>query len=132
MKTLASVAFGAIALATASIGFAEPAAARGDVGIYVGPFGFGVGVDRYEGYCRDGWYRRNHWDNCGRYYDGGYYDNDYGYDNGYYRNGYYNGGHRRHGDDRGFRNRDHRGRDDRGGRNGHHEHGDRGDHRRGW
>jgi hypothetical protein len=85
MNTLASVAFGAVALATASIGFAQPAAARSDVGVYVSPFGIAVNFDRNRNYCGDYWYRRNHWDYCSRFYDNGY---GYNYFNGYYSNGY--------------------------------------------
>ena len=58
MKTLTSVAFGAVALAVASIGFAEPAAARGNVGIYVSPFAIGINVQEGRAICRDDWYRR--------------------------------------------------------------------------
>ena len=52
MRTLASLAFGAITLAS-SMAFAEPAAARGNVGIYVSPYGIGISVDSYQDYCRD-------------------------------------------------------------------------------
>ncbi len=134
MKPLASLAFGAIALAT-SIGFAEPAAARGNVGVYIGPGGIGISVDQYRDRCRDGWYSRHHWDRCSRYGNNyGYYDNGYygnGYDNGYYGNGYNNGYYgngyrynndwnernRHHHHDRYDRDdrRDHRDRDDRRG-----------------
>ena len=98
MKPFASLALGAIALAT-SIGFAEPAAARSNVGVYVGPGGVGISVDQYRDRCRDGWYSRHHWDHCSRYGNSGYYDN--GYNNGYYGNGYrynndWNERHRHH------------------------------------
>jgi len=39
-----SVVFGAAALATASLGAVTPAAARSDVGVYVGPGGAAVSV----------------------------------------------------------------------------------------
>ncbi len=77
MKSLISVAFGAAALATTAIGFATPAAARSDVGVYVGPGGLGVSVDSRRG-CGDYWYRREHPYRCGygRYEQRYYYDND--------------------------------------------------------
>jgi hypothetical protein len=93
MKTLASLAFGAMALTAASIGLAQPASARGDVGVYVGPGGFGLSVESYRNYCRDRWYRHNHWNYCRRFY-GGEYNNGYGYyNNGYNGYGYYNNGY---------------------------------------
>ena len=114
MRAFASIAFGAIALAS-SIGFAAPAAARSDVGIYISPYGYGVSVDRYRDYCRDRWYRRQHWNYCSRYYRG-QYDNNYG---NFYNNdndGWgYNYGDR---DDR-YRDRDHH-------RNRHHDRDDYG------
>ena len=123
MKPLASLAFGAIALAT-SIGFAEPAAARGNFGVYIGPGGVGISIDQYRDRCRDGWYSRHHWDHCSRY------GNNYGYDNGYYK-GYYNGygnGYR-YNNDWNERNRHRHNRHDRDDRR---EHRDRDDDRRGW
>ena len=84
MKTLASLAFGAFALTAASIALAQPASAR-DVGIHVGPSGFGISVETYRNYCRDGSYRREHWNYCQRFYRGrdrsdyGYYNSGDGY-----------------------------------------------------
>ena len=75
MKLLTSAALGAIALAT-TLSVAEPAAARSDVGVYVGPNGVAVSIDRYKEYCRDYSYRERHWDRCNRYY-GHVYRNDY-------------------------------------------------------
>ena len=106
MKTLASIAFGTVALAATSIGFAQPAAARSNVGIYVSPFGITVGVDQSRNYCSDDWSRRNHWNYCSRFYspyDSGYYDSNYhkNYNSGYYGNAYrYNSGVRHDRDDR--------------------------------
>jgi len=108
MNTFASLAFGAVALTAASIGFAEPAAARGNVGIYVSPYGLGVSVDGNRDYCRDYSFRYYHPDYCARY-DGAYYG-DYGY---------YNSG---------FRFND-RGRGDRGRNDNHGHDGNRGDNR---
>ena len=87
MKVMASALVGASLLA-ASIGFSEPAAARTGVGIYVGPGGVAISVDTYRRYCRDEWYRRNHWDHCARFYGGG----------AYYREDYYRHRHHRHWD----------------------------------
>ena len=114
MKTWTSVAFGAVALAAASIGFAEPAAARGNVGIYVSPYGIGLNIDQGRNYCSDDWYRRNHWDYCSRFYSD-YYDSGYAYPyfNDFYSNGYrlrhnnWDGRNHRH--DRDDRRGDHRG-----------------------
>jgi hypothetical protein len=116
MNTLASVAFGAVALAAASIGFAQPAAARSNVGIYVSPFGIAIGVDQNRNYCSDDWYRRNHWNYCSQFYGGydGYYNN---FNGGYYGNAYrYSARHDR---------------DDRGG-GGRHDQGNRGGGQGGW
>ncbi len=127
MKTFASILFGAGALALATIATAQPALARGDVGVYVGPFGFGVDVESYRNYCRDPGYRHRYWNYCRRFYDGDYDDYDGGYDDGYYDdgyydNGYYDGGYYFYdGDDWGRRRHHHRDRDD--WRRGH-EHGD--------
>ena len=123
MRALASIAFGAIALAS-SIGFAAPAAARSDVGVYISPYGFGVSVDRYRDYCRDRWYRRQHWNYCSRYY-GGHYNNDDGYFYNNNNDGWgYNYGDR---DDR-YRDRDnHRNRHHDGDDYGYGERGDDGD-----
>ena len=119
MRALASIAFGAIALAS-SIGFAAPAAARSDVGVYISPYGFGVSVDRYRDYCRDRWYRRQHWNYCSRYY-GGQYDHNDGY---FYNNNNDGWGYNYDRDDR-YRDRDNH-------RNRHHDrddygYGERGD-----
>jgi len=122
MKTLTSIAIGTLALAAASIGLAQPAAARDTVGIYVSPFGIGVSVDGHRNYCSDDWYRRYHWDYCSRFYRG--YDN--GYSNNYF-NGYYSNGYRFSHNDRDDRN--HR-RDDRYGSD-RHDQGNRGDGERG-
>ena len=73
MNTFASVAFGAAALTATSLGFAEPAAARTNVGVYIGPNGIGVTLN--PSYCSDYWFRQNHWDYCARY--DGYYGNGY-------------------------------------------------------
>jgi len=117
MKTLASVAFGAAALTAASVGLAEPASARTNVGVYVSPYGIGVTLN--PNYCSDYWYRRNNWDYCARYY--GYYDNGYWPSYG----GYYSGYRVRHFDHR--RNDNHwrgdnnwRGDNHRGGDHRHH------------
>jgi hypothetical protein len=100
MKSWISVAFGAAALATVAFGAVTPAAARGDVGVYVGPGGLGISVSDYRYRCRDYWYRRNHPYKCGygRYYRERYYP--YYYYNDDYRYRHY---HRRHHD----RDRDH-------------------------
>ncbi len=79
MKIVTTALVGA-SLIAASLGFSEPAAARGNVGVYVGPGGVGISVDTYKRYCRDDYYRRHHWDRCSRYYGYGNY-----YPNGYYR-----------------------------------------------
>jgi hypothetical protein len=86
MKVMASALIGASLLAAASIGLSEPAAARTVVGAYVGPGGVGISVDTYRRYCRDEYYRRNHWSNCARFYGGG----------AYYPNAYYRHHHHRH------------------------------------
>lgn len=114
MKRFASIALGAAALTAASIGVAEPAAARTNVGVYVSPFGIGVALNPDN--CGDYWFRQNHWNYCAEYYG------SYGY--WPYFNGYYNNGHRVHHDfDRGRYNENHwRGDEHRGGNHG-------GDHR---
>ena len=77
MKTFASTMLGAT-LVAATLGFAQPAAARSDVGVYVGPGGVSISVETYRRYCRDDYYRRNHWNRCARFYGGGaYYPNAY-------------------------------------------------------
>jgi hypothetical protein len=118
MNTLVSVAFGAVALTAASVGFSEPATARTNVGVYINPYGIGVAFN--PNYCGDHWYRQNHWDYCARYdgYDSGYYApyfNGFFYSNGY-RYRHYDWDRNRH-DNHGDRD-DHRG-------------GDRNDHRGG-
>ena len=109
MKTFASIAFGTAALAAASIGLAEPASARTNVGVYISPYGIGVTLN--PNYCSDYWYRRNHWDYCARYY--GYYDNSFSP----FFGGYYSGYRVRHYDyrrhDNHWRGNDHRGGDHR-------------------
>ena len=80
MNTIASLAFGAVALTAASIGFAEPAAARGNVGIYVSPYGLGINVDSNRDYCRDSGYRHRYYDNCNRYQFNDAYYSDRGED----------------------------------------------------
>ena len=111
MNTLASVAFGAVALTAASVGLSEPASARANVGVYVSPFGIGVSVN--PNYCNDYWYRQNHWDYCARYAGnyGGYYPSYYG---GYY-GGYRVRQYDRHdrGHDNHWRGNEHRGGDHR-------------------
>src|SRR5260221_400309 len=94
MKTLTSAMLGTTALALIALGAATPAQARSDVGVYVGPFGVGVGVDAYRDNCRDRWYRHNNWNYCHRYYD---YDDYYTYPSFYYRD---NDDWRRHHRDR--------------------------------
>src|SRR5690348_6867769 len=85
MNTFASVAFGAAALTAASLGLAEPAAARTNVGVYVSPYGFGVTLN--PNYCSDYRWRQRHWDYCARYNDYGYYDSGYWpFFGGYYDN----------------------------------------------
>jgi hypothetical protein len=81
MKLLTSAAFGAVVLATALIGSAQPAAARTSFGVVVGgPGYYGYDYDsRYR--CGDYWFRRAHPRYCGYGYD---YDDDYYYDDGYY------------------------------------------------
>ena len=121
MKTLASVAFGTAALAASTLGFAEPAAARSNVGIYVSPYGIGVAFN--PNYCGDYWYRQNHWDYCARY--AGYYDNaNWPFFGGYYNN--YNTRYRNfdRGRHDGWERGDHRGGDrhDGGNRGGDHHH----------
>lgn len=114
MNTLASVAFGAAALTAATVGFAEPAAARTNVGAYVSPYGIGVAFNPNS--CNDYWFRQNHWNYCAGYYGnygywpyfGGYYG-DYRVRHGYdhdrgrnhwrgdeHRGGDWNGGGRHH------------------------------------
>ena len=106
MKTLTSGLLGAAALTAALFATIQPAQARADIGVYVGPVGVGVDVDRYRDYCRDRVYRHEHWAYCHRYYD----RDDY-YDNGYYAPSYFwfdSYGHRhRHHRDRDDRDRDH-------------------------
>jgi hypothetical protein len=115
MNTLASVAFGAVALTAASVGFSEPAAARTNVGVYVSPYGIGVTLN--PNYCSDYYFRQNHWDYCSRYYGSyGYWP----YFGGYYGTGY----HVRHdydrhrGHDNNWRGNEHRGNS--GGEHRHH------------
>lgn len=79
MKIVTSALVGA-SLFAAALGFSETAAARSNVGVYVGPAGIGISVDTYKRYCRNERYRRHHWDRCSRYYGYGHY-----YPNGYYR-----------------------------------------------
>ena len=116
MKALVSLAFGAVALVSATFATAAPAAAS-DVGVYAGSNGFAIQVNDYGRYgynrygynhrrgCWDYWYRRNHPYRCGyRYresyypYYRGYYDRDRCYSRWYrerhpYRCRYY---YRRH------------------------------------
>jgi hypothetical protein len=83
MKTFSTIALGAGAI-VGTLTIAQPAMARDDVGVYVGPLGFGVNVDDgYRSYCGDEWYRRDHWSYCSRYY------RDYDYDDYYRNSGYY-------------------------------------------
>lgn len=81
MKTFTTAAMAAVTLA-ATLSFAEPAAARSNVGVYVGPNGVSISVERYREYCRDYYYRERHWDRCarfyGRAYPSGYYRNHHG------------------------------------------------------
>ena len=95
MKFFAGAALAAVAFAT-SLAVAEPAAARNNLGVYVGPGGISISVDTQKRYCRDEYYRHRHWNRCARYY-GRYYDNGY-YRDGYYRDRdyYYRDEHRRH------------------------------------
>jgi len=65
MKSWISVAFGAAALALGTFGAASPAAARSDVGVYIGPHGGAISVSSYRNRCRDYWSRRNHPYRCG-------------------------------------------------------------------
>ena len=112
MKTLTSSLLGAAALTAALFATIQPAQARSDVGVYVGPGGIGVNVDRYRDYCRDRIYRHEHWGYCHRYYD----RDDY--DDGYYAPLYFwfdSYGHRHHRD-----------------RDWGHERHDRDDHHRSW
>src|SRR5258705_7940905 len=85
MKFFASAAVAAVALAS-SLAIAQPASARSDVGIYVGPGGVSISVETYKRYCRDEYYRRNHWDRCSRFYGNGrYYPNAYMRHHGRYK-----------------------------------------------
>ena len=76
MKIVTGAAIGALALA-ASLSFAGPAAARSNVGVYVGPNGIAISVERYREYCRDYYYRERHWDRCHQFYGSHYYPNHY-------------------------------------------------------
>lgn len=94
MKSWISVAFGAAAMALGVFGAATPAAARSDVGVYIGHGGAAISIGhRHRNRCHNYWYRRNHPYRCGygRYYNERYYYNDYGYR---YRNSHRN--HRHH------------------------------------
>jgi len=113
MRSMISVVFGAAALATASLGAVTPAAARSDVGVYVGPGGAAVSVSSYRNSCRDYWYRRNHPYRCGYrqyerrdYHPYGYYRSreTYGYWRSHHNKGYWRRHHRDHDHDR---DRDH-------------------------
>lgn len=111
MKSLMSGLLGAAAFTAALFATIQPAQARADVGVYVGPVGIGVDVHRYRDYCRDRVYRHVHWAYCHRFYDrDDYYD-------GYYAPSYfwYDSLGRRH----------HRGRD----RDSGHDRHDRDEHR---
>jgi hypothetical protein len=88
MKFFTGAAVAVIAFAT-SLAISEPAAARNNIGVYVGPDGIAISVDTQKRYCRDEYYRRRHWDRCSRYY-GRYYNNDY------YRDRERSREHRRH------------------------------------
>src|SRR4051794_40312390 len=79
MKIVTGAAMGALTLA-ATLNFAQPAAARSNVGVYVGPNGIGISVERYREYCRDNYYRERHWDRCNQFYGNSHY-----YPNRYYR-----------------------------------------------
>jgi hypothetical protein len=136
MKTLLSVLFSAALIAIAMIATTQPASAR--VGVYAGPFGFGVSVDSYRNYCRDPWYRHRYWRYCQRFYDDDddwFDDNDDGdYDDDFYDDGDYGDGdfflydddgdfrhhrhHRHHRDHDGGKHHDH------GEHHEHHEHGE--------
>jgi hypothetical protein len=70
-------------LALSALGAAEPAAARGSVGVYIGGPGYYGGGYDYRDYCRDPRYRYYHRYECDRYY---------GYDDSYYDDGPYYGG----------------------------------------
>jgi hypothetical protein len=98
MKKVIAVAFGACALALMAIGTPAPAQARDNFGVYVGPNGIALSVERRRHLCRDYWYRRHHaW--CHRYY--GYYPH-YNYNYGYYRHRDRDWRYRHH-----YRDRDH-------------------------
>ena len=74
MKVLSTLAFGAIALTTASFATVAPAAAN-NVGVYAGSNGFLIQVNHRDRYpCWDYWFRRNHPYVCayGGYYPGGF------------------------------------------------------------
>ena len=89
MNRFASLAIGAAALTAATVGLAEPAAARTNVGVYVSPYGIGVAFNPNS--CSDYWFRQNHWDYCAGYGSYGYWP---------YFGGYYGGYHERHDYDR--------------------------------
>jgi hypothetical protein len=70
MKKLMFAVFGAAALSLAAVATVEPAQARSNVGVYIGPNGLSISVERYRR-CESRWYRRTHaW--CSRYYGRGY------------------------------------------------------------
>ncbi|MBI1212745.1 MAG: hypothetical protein GC190_14870 [Alphaproteobacteria bacterium] len=106
MNTFASVAFGAAALTAASVGLAEPASARTNVGVYISPYGIGVSLN--PNYCSDYRFRRDHWDYCARYYGSyGYWPNFGGYYGDYRVRHYDNRRHRDH--ENHWRGNEHRG-----------------------
>ncbi|MBI1212085.1 MAG: hypothetical protein GC190_11525 [Alphaproteobacteria bacterium] len=72
MKVIATTMVGAALLASA-LTVSLPAAARSNVGAYVGPDGVAISIETYRRYCRDDGYRRRHWDRCSRFYGSGEY-----------------------------------------------------------
>jgi hypothetical protein len=113
MKKLISAAFGMCALALVAVGTGQPAQARSNVGVYIGPNGVALSVERYRRSCRDYWFRNRHPGLCARYYnDYSYYPGySYRYGHRYYRDHDHNYGrydHRYHRDRDHDHDRDHR------------------------
>ena len=71
--SLTSAILGVSMLVVGAAGAVEPASARSNVGVYVGPNGIGISVERYRSLCRDYWYRRHHPYRCDQFYGHRYY-----------------------------------------------------------
>ena len=79
MLKLTSAILGVSMLVGAAV-VTEPASARTNLGVYVGPNGIGLSVNRYRNLCRNYYYRRNHPYQCDRFYGQRYPTYNYRHD----------------------------------------------------